>query len=127
MHNRLKISGLYNDKGPICNVEIRQLGRHAIKSGLPISFDDLDIDARSRRGFIRTAQRMGGAHVRCTDCDARYHPRPLVPLAKDQALLPCRHGIILYVWRRELNVIIWPHANAMSSKMKQIIPRILEQ
>jgi deoxyribodipyrimidine photo-lyase len=38
-----------------------------------------------------------------------------------------RHGIILCEWRRDWDSAIWPHATAGFFKVKQNIPRILEQ
>ena len=44
-------SVLYNANCPVCSFEIRHYARYAVKSGLPIQFDDLNSDARDQWGI----------------------------------------------------------------------------
>ncbi len=44
-------SVLYNSQCPVCNVEIGHYARYADEAGLPIRFDDLNIDAWEQQGL----------------------------------------------------------------------------
>ncbi len=51
MENRPKTSVLYNANCPVCNFEIQHYAQYAGANGLPIRFDDLNSEARSRWGL----------------------------------------------------------------------------
>jgi predicted DCC family thiol-disulfide oxidoreductase YuxK len=51
MDKNLATSVLYNSQCPVCNIEIGHYARYADEAGLPIRFDDLNIDAWERRGL----------------------------------------------------------------------------
>lgn len=51
MKNSTETSVLYNANCPVCNFEIRHYARYAGIAGLPIRFDDLNTDARTRWGL----------------------------------------------------------------------------
>jgi deoxyribodipyrimidine photo-lyase len=57
-----------------------------------------------------------------------YIPRgPLYDWMQDAAGPLAKHGITLTEWRRDWDSAIWPHATAGFFKVKQQIPRILEE
>lgn len=51
MESSAKTSVLYNATCPVCNFEIQHYARYAGENGLPISFDDLNSDAREGWGL----------------------------------------------------------------------------
>jgi predicted DCC family thiol-disulfide oxidoreductase YuxK len=51
MKNTPETAVLFNADCPVCNFEIRQYARYAETNGLPIRFDDLNSEARSRWGL----------------------------------------------------------------------------
>ena len=52
---------------------------------------------------------------------------PLRDWLDEAAPFLANHGIAFCEWRREWDTAIWPHATAGFFKVKQNIPRILEQ
>ena len=51
MENSPTTSVLYNASCPVCNFEIQHYARYADAKGLPIRFDDLNSDARTKWGL----------------------------------------------------------------------------
>lgn len=51
MENNAKTSVLYNANCPVCNFEIGHYAQYAGENGLPIRFDDLNTDARTKWGL----------------------------------------------------------------------------
>ena len=51
MENNPETAVLYNAACPICNFEIRHYARYSGDAGLPIRFDDLNMDARAQWGL----------------------------------------------------------------------------
>ena len=71
---------------------------------------------------------MGRRRRGHADRHALHHARPVARLAgsRPPRRLPVQ-GITLCEWRRDWDAAIWPHATAGFFKVKQNIPRILEQ
>jgi len=106
-------------------------------SDLVLQFEDgALIDAALRGGFAATAMRAndpadlakwataaGGKQIATP-----YITRgPLRDWLDQAAPSLAQHGITLCEWRRDWDAAIWPHATAGFFKVKQNIPRILEQ
>lgn len=51
MKNDLTTAVLYNAQCPVCYVEVGHYERYACEAGLPIRFDDLNIDAWEQKGL----------------------------------------------------------------------------
>ncbi len=60
MNNKIVTSVLYNSQCPVCSAEIGYYARYAGETGLPIRFDDLNIDAWGQRGldYDKAARRL---------------------------------------------------------------------
>lgn len=60
MDKDLTTAVLYNSQCPVCNVEVGHYARYAGEAGLPIRFDDLNIDAWEQWGldFDTAARRL---------------------------------------------------------------------
>jgi deoxyribodipyrimidine photo-lyase len=113
-----------------------------LRSPLPLSdlvqrFEDGALaDAALRSGFAATAMRADDpAHLAkwaagagATQIATPYVTRgPLRDWLDAAAPSLAKHGIALCEWRRDWDAAIWPHATAGFFKVKQNIPRILEQ
>ena len=93
-------------------------------------------DAGHRSGFAATALRADdpaslarwAASAGATQIATAYVTRgPLQDWLEAAAPSLAKHGISLCEWRRDWDTAIWPHATAGFFKVKQNIPRILEQ
>ena len=51
METNSQTAVLYNSQCPVCAVEIAQYARYATEAGLPIRFDDLNVDAWDQWGL----------------------------------------------------------------------------
>jgi len=113
-----------------------------LRSLLPVSdpvlqFEETALaDAALRSGFAARSLRAddpGALAKWATNAEAVQIATPCItrgPLRDwlDEATPAlARHGIILCEWRRDWDSAIWPHATAGFFKVKQNIPRILEQ
>ena len=113
-----------------------------LRSPLPVSdlvmqFEEGALsDAAQRAGVPATRLHAGdpaslakwalaaGATQIATPCVTRG---PLRDWLDEAALSLAKHGITLCEWRRDWDTAIWPHATAGFFKVKQNIPRILDQ
>ena len=93
-------------------------------------------DAALRAGFAFTAMQAGdpaalakwAANAGATQIVTPYITRgPLRDWLDQAAPSLAKHGITFCEWRRDWDAAIWPHATAGFFKVKQNIPRILEQ
>jgi len=93
-------------------------------------------DAAARSGFMTTTMRADdpgalakwAANAGAVQIATPYITRgPLRDWLDAAAPALARHGISLCEWRRDWDAAIWPHATAGFFKVKQNIPRILEQ
>jgi deoxyribodipyrimidine photo-lyase len=113
-----------------------------LRSSLPVSdlvlqFEDGALaDAAQRTGFPATSMRADdpaslakwAANAGATQIATPYVTRgPLRDWLDAAAPILAKHGITLCEWRRDWDTAIWPHATAGFFKVKQTIPRILEQ
>jgi deoxyribodipyrimidine photo-lyase len=113
-----------------------------LRSPLPVShlvqrFEDGAIaDAALRAGFEATAMRAHdpaaltkwAAGAGATQIVTPYITRgPLRDWLDEAAPSLAKQGITLCEWRRDWDAAIWPHATAGFFKVKQAIPRILDQ
>jgi deoxyribodipyrimidine photo-lyase len=113
-----------------------------LRSPLPVSdlvqgFEDGALaDAARRSGFAATAMRADdparlakwAAGAGATQIVTPYVTRgPLRDWLDVAVPSLAKHGITLCEWRRDWDTAIWPHATAGFFKVKQNIPRILEQ
>ena len=113
-----------------------------LRSSLPVS--DLVIqfeagalaDAAQRAGFTATAMRADDPAALAKWAMASGATQiatpyvtcgPLRDWLDEAAPFLANHGIAFCEWRREWDTAIWPHATAGFFKVKQNIPRILEQ
>ncbi|MBC7635877.1 MAG: DUF393 domain-containing protein [Acetobacteraceae bacterium] len=64
MDEKIITSVLYNSQCPVCSAEIGHYARYAGEAGLPIRFDDLNIDAWGQWGldFDKAARRLYVVH-----------------------------------------------------------------
>ena len=112
-----------------------------LRSPLPVSdlvlrFEDGALaDAAVRVGYASTAMRAAdpaslakwAATAGATQIVTPYIARgPLRDWLDQAAPSLATHGIIFCEWRRDWDAAIWPHATAGFFKVKQNIPRILE-
>ena len=113
-----------------------------LRSPLPVSdlllqFEaDALADAARRSGFAATAMRADdpvslakwAASAGATQIATAYITRgPLRDWLDEAAPSLAKHGITVREWRRDWDTAIWPHATAGFFKVKQNIPRILDQ
>jgi deoxyribodipyrimidine photo-lyase len=93
-------------------------------------------DAAQRTGFAATTLYAGdpatlakwAMAAGATQIATPYVTRgPLRDWLDAAAPILAKHGITLCEWRRDWDTAIWPHATAGFFKVKQTIPRILEQ
>lgn len=93
-------------------------------------------DAAQRSGFAATAMRADdpaslakwAASAGATQIATPYITRgPLRDWLDEAAPALAKQGITFCEWRREWDTAIWPHATAGFFKVRQNIPRILEQ
>jgi deoxyribodipyrimidine photo-lyase len=93
-------------------------------------------DAALRAGFEATAMRAHdpaaltkwAAGAGATQIVTPYITRgPLRDWLDEAAPSLAKQGITLCEWRRDWDAAIWPHATAGFFKVKQAIPRILDQ
>ncbi len=106
-------------------------------SELVLKFEDGALaDAALRAGFTTTAMRADdpaslakwAASAGATQIATPYVTRgPLRDWMDQAAPSLAKAGITLCEWRRDWDSAIWPHATAGFFKVKQNIPRILEQ
>ena len=106
-------------------------------SDLVLQFEDGALaDAALRAGFAATAMRANdpadlakwAKAAGATQIATPYITRgPLGDWLDQAAPSLAQHGITLCEWRRDWDSAIWPHATAGFFKVKQNIPRILEQ
>ena len=106
-------------------------------SDLVLQFEDGALtDAALRAGFAATVMRANGPAdlakwatvMGATQIATPYITRgPLRDWLDQAAPSLAKHGITLCEWRRDWDSAIWPHATAGFFKVKQNIPRILEQ
>ena len=106
-------------------------------SDLVTRFEDGALaDAASRTGFAVTAMRANdpadlakwAKAAGATQIATPYITRgPLRDWLDQAAPSLAKHGITLCEWRRDWDTAIWPYATAGFFKVKQNIPRILEQ
>ena len=106
-------------------------------SDLVLQFEDGALaDAALRSGFAATAMRANdpaalakwASSASATQIATPYITRGSLRDWLDQAAPSlAKHGISLCEWRRDWDTAIWPHATAGFFKVKQNIPRILEQ
>jgi deoxyribodipyrimidine photo-lyase len=126
-------------------LDIRTAGTLAVtrlRSPLPVSdlvqgFEQGALaDAVTRAGFAKTARRADdpeslakwAAGAGATQIATPYISRgPLRDWLDQAAPSFAKHGINLCEWRRDWDAAIWPHATAGFFKVKQNIPRILDQ
>ncbi|MDO8884271.1 FAD-binding domain-containing protein, partial [Pseudotabrizicola sp.] len=129
----------------LASLDIRTAGALAashLRSPLPVSdlvqrFEDGALaDAARRSGFAATAMRADdpariakwAADAGATQIATPYITRGPLRDWLDQAVPSlAKHGITLCEWRRDWDAAIWPHATAGFFKVKQNIPRILDQ
>jgi deoxyribodipyrimidine photo-lyase len=113
-----------------------------LRSPLPVSDPVLQFeraalaDAALRSGFAAQSLRADdpaalarwAANAGAVQIATPYITRgPLRDWLDQAAPSLARHGIALCEWRREWDSAIWPHATAGFFKVRQSIPRILEQ
>ena len=113
-----------------------------LRSPLPVAelvqrFEDGALaDAALRSGFAATAMRADdpaslakwAASAGATQIATAYITRgPLRDWLDEAAPSLAKQGITLCEWRRDWDSAIWPHATAGFFKVKQNIPRILDQ
>ena len=106
-------------------------------SDLVLQFEDGALtDAALRAGFAATVMRADdpadlakwATVMGATQIATPYITRgPLRDWLDQAAPSLAKHGITLCEWRRDWDSAIWPHATAGFFKVKQNIPRILEQ
>ena len=106
-------------------------------SGLVHGFEGRALaDAGQRSGFAATAMRAddpGSLAKWAASAGANQIATPYIPRGPLRDWLDkvtpslAKHGITLCEWRRDWDSAIWPHATAGFFKVKQNIPRILEQ
>jgi deoxyribodipyrimidine photo-lyase len=106
-------------------------------SDLVLQFEDGGLtDAALRAGFAATVMRANdpadlakwATVAGATQIATPYITRgPLRDWLDQAAPSLAKHGITLCEWRRDWDSAIWPHATAGFFKVKQNIPRILEQ
>ena len=106
-------------------------------SDLVLQFEDAALaDAALRAGFAATLMRANdpadlakwAKAAGATQIVTPYITRgPLRDWLDQAAPSLVKHGITLCEWRRDWDSAIWPHATAGFFKVKQNIPRILEQ
>lgn len=129
----------------LASLDIRTAGALAashLRSPLPVSdlvqrFEDGALaDAALRSGLAATAMRADdpaslakwAAGAGATQIATPFITRGPLRDWLDQAVPSLAgHGITLCEWRRDWDAAIWPHATAGFFKVKQNIPRILDQ